>query len=212
MVLLRMTGSCCAATQGGCSSREDGLPSPGSSGGQIIVRVVAARAVWLLSPVDSWHQGNLQQSSKHGAHNLHAICKGLLNRAVPCQLCCIDRRLRRHAISSMQLPRASKESRIQGISLRKQEVLLHLSNRCAALTSNLQYCGRATFTRWSCDWETCLRDDVDERSDPVKEAGCNHCQGQRWVEVPAANLQMTCGEAVSILFNDSCNMLAATTE
>ena len=70
------------SNQGGCSSREDGLPAPGSSGGQILVRVIAAWAVWLLSPVDSRHQGNLQQSSKHSAHNLHAM-KDLLNEAVP---------------------------------------------------------------------------------------------------------------------------------
>ena len=51
-------------------SREDGLPSKGLSAGQVICRIITARAVRLLAPVDARHQSNLQERSQHGAHNL----------------------------------------------------------------------------------------------------------------------------------------------
>ena len=56
-------------------SREDGLPSKRLSAGQIIVRVIAARAVRLLAPVDARHQSDLQKRSQHGAHNLQIQAK-----------------------------------------------------------------------------------------------------------------------------------------
>ena len=60
------------SAEGGACSRQDSLPSPGFGAAEIIAWIIASGAVRLLAPVHARYQRNLQQGSKHGAHNLYS--------------------------------------------------------------------------------------------------------------------------------------------